>query len=147
MRALAFAVGFLVASAAWAEDFRGYAGAALGASSEPATCQEDLTRRCEGNALGLRFFGGYAVSRAFAVEAGVAGDGGEAVLDLSAVGSVPLAERAALYGRIGVFGGGKQSDFTFGIGLRVDLAEQTAVQLEAQHYNADVLWLGLLFRF
>src|SRR5258706_16364418 len=107
LRALVFAVALLAASAAWsADDAGGYIGASLGVSSAPRICQQDVVRWCEGNSAALRGFVGYAFNHHFAVEAGLSAlSSATAItaLDLSAIGAVPLAERVALYGRLGAF--------------------------------------------
>lgn len=162
MRAIALATLLFIANAAWAQERGGYIGASLGLSSAPTVCEEDLVRRCEGNAAALRGFAGYAFNHYFAVEAGfnaISSAGANAGFDLSAIGSVPLAERVALYGRFGAYTGestdGHNSrsytDVTFGFGLRFDVSAQNAWRVDFQHFEGgdsiDVISVGLLYRF
>ena len=156
MRATALAILLFISNVAWANDSGGYLGLSLGASDEPARCQEDLTRRCEGNLVGLRGFVGYALSRSLAIEGGVdavaaTSDATGVAADFSGLASMPLGERAALFGRLGVVTNGNFSDLTYGAGLRFDLEEKASLRLEWLHYGAsggaDFLFLGILSRF
>jgi opacity protein-like surface antigen len=128
-----------------------YIGASLGASSAPARCEEDLTRRCEGNMAALRGFLGYGFTRQLAIEAGVTGVESSAALDLSAIGSVALGERVALFGRLGAFTADRYTNLTVGAGLRFDVGENAALRLEWQHFEGgnglDVLFVGIMRRF
>ena len=128
-----------------------YIGASLGASSTPARCEEDLTRRCEGNLAALRGFLGYGFTRELAIEAGVTGIEGSAALDVSAIGSMPLGERVALFGRLGAFAADNHTGLTIGAGLRFDVGENAALRVEWQRFEGgdglDVLFVGIMGRF
>ena len=149
----AFAIGVLAASSAWAQ---GYFGASLGVSDTPARCEDDLVSKtkCDGNVVGARGFLGYSFTRELAIEAGLAAigtsDGSSAVLDLSGLASMPLSERVALFGRLGVAGDSNRADLTYGAGLRFDL-EKASLRLEWQHFGSDggidFIFLGVLSRF
>jgi len=145
---LATAALLAASLAAWAEP---YIGASLGASSEPARCEEDLTRRCEGNMVAVRGFGGYAFTRELAIEAGLTGIEGSVALDLSTIASMPLGERVALFGRLGAFAADNHTGLTVGAGLRFDVGENSAMRLEWQHFEGgdglDVLFIGIMGRF
>lgn len=83
-----------------------------------------------------------------------------------AVGTLPLHERFALFGKAGLFrwdgdisatvagvtvgAGDKDTDFTWGVGLKYSFAKNVAARLEFQRYDdLDVkLWsIGLQLRF
>jgi hypothetical protein len=156
MRAITLAVSLVIANAAWAADSGVYLGASLGVSDTPARCEEDLTRRCEGNLLGARAFLGYALSRQFAIEAGLnaiaaSSDSNGSAIDFSAIASAPLSERVQFFGRLGVVGDSNHADLTYGAGLRFDLEEKASLRLEWQHFGSDggidFLFLGILSRF
>jgi hypothetical protein len=154
--AIALIVPLVIANAAWAADSGVYLGASLGASDTPARCEEDLTRRCEGNLLGARAFLGYALNRQFGIEAGLnaiaaSSDSNGSAIDLSAIASAPLSERVAFFGRLGVVGDGNHADLTYGAGLRFDLEEKASLRVEWLHYGSsngvDFIFLGVLNRF
>jgi opacity protein-like surface antigen len=109
--AAALVVAALAASSAWAQAYLGlsigqakYRDACAGAASS-VTCSSDDTS--------LRVFGGYRFTPYFSVEAGASSLGtvrassGESAdleaIDLSMIGTWPLANRFALYGRLGLF--------------------------------------------
>lgn len=156
LRLALFLAALLLQTPAWAADAGGYIGAAIGVSDSPARCEEDLARRCEGNLFGLRGFLGYAFNRTLAVEAGLVGvaassDSNGGALDLSGIASMPLRERVALFGRLGVITAGGSGDLAYGAGLRFDVEEKTALRVEWQHYGSsggiDFLFVGLQRRF
>src|SRR5438309_12029130 len=107
MRAIALAGLLLVAGTAWAGDETGaYGGASLGASSYTVSCDLAGARGCTRNDGTLRLFVGYAFNRDLALEAGLselAVTASTPTFDLSAVGSLPLNDRSAVYARLGAF--------------------------------------------
>jgi hypothetical protein len=101
--------------------------------------------------VALRGLLGYAFTRELAIEAGVTGIEDSAALDLSAIASMPLGERVALYGRLGAFAADNHTGLTVGAGLRFDVGETAALSLEWQHFEGgdglDVLFVGIMGRF
>jgi opacity protein-like surface antigen len=101
----------------------------------------------------VRAFLGYAVTRPIGIEIGVnAFEGGSGAIDLSALGSMPLSERVALYGRLGALAGDRGgTSLLLGAGLQFNLGESWALRVEWQHFEsgngADVLSLGIMGRF
>ena len=158
MRAIALAAMLLLANAAMAADSGAYIGASLGISDTPAQCLNDLTgkRTCEGNVMAARGFLGYSLNDRLAIEAALLGvaassDANAGALDLSALTSMPLSDRVALFGRLGVVGDSNRGDVTYGVGLRFDLESKASLRLEWQHFGSDsgidFLFLGILSRF
>jgi OOP family OmpA-OmpF porin len=133
-----------------------------------------------------KIVGGYKFSRNFAAEVGYIDFGktrislGSEFLELKAnamelvgVGSLPVADRFSVYGKLGVFRGeakarfnlpslglgsgtekDSNTDLTFGFGASYDATRNIAVRGEWQRYqdvgdatDIDVLSLGVLFRF
>jgi len=107
----AFVVAALAASSAWAQ---GYLGLSVGQARYKDACAGAASSvTCSSSDTSLRIFGGYRFTPYFALEAGTSSLGGvrastgesadlEAV-DLSMIGSWPLANRFALHGRLGLF--------------------------------------------
>jgi OmpA-OmpF porin, OOP family len=95
--------------------------------------------------------------------------------ELVAVGSLPVAERFSLFGKLGLYradtdvsiaftGAGtatdndSNTDLTFGVGARYDFTRNLGLRAERQRYsdvkagdfgdsNVDVLSLGIIYRF
>jgi OOP family OmpA-OmpF porin len=150
-----------------AQDTGFYVGGALGQSSFDVDCTG--TTSCDDEDSSWKIFGGYQFNKNFALEFGYA-DLGEAtasvsvppftvngsleatVWELVAVGSLPLADRFSIFGKIGLYradtdinasvpglGSASESDsntdLTFGIGARYDFARNLGVRLEWQRYQ------------
>src|SRR6058998_1392688 len=119
----AFIVVTMLASCpAWAQDDerRDYFGASLGYS--------------ESSAL-WRIFAGHHFNRHFALEGAVLApdSGSTAALELAAVGSLPVDERFAFYGRLGGFVTDKASSqigVTLGAGVRFNVGKGFGVRVE-----------------
>ena len=163
--------GMLAAcSAAWAQGAtKVYVGAALGQTKTKNACEGvPSTFTCDvKDNRAFKFFGGYQFTPNFALELGYhdlgavkASNGDTAnlsALELSAVGSLPLANRFAVYGKLGVYNGesqvdavpvpainppppstgwtgGSNTDLTFGIGARYELTNAVAVRAEWQRF-------------
>lgn len=170
----------LSAPAAFAQgmDERGwYIGGHLGQADIDELDEEDTS---------WKIVGGYRFSRNFAAEVGYIDFGktrlsaGGEFLELKAnaievvgVGSMPVADRFSVYGKLGVFRGEVKANFnlpslglgsgtekdtstelTFGFGASYDATRNISVRGEWQRYqdvgdatDIDVLSLGVLFRF
>ena len=150
-----------------AQDTGFYVGGALGQSSFDVDCTG--TTSCDDEDSSWKIFGGYQFNKNLALEFGYA-DLGEAtasvsvppftingtleatVWELVAVGSLPLADRFSIFGKIGLYradtdisasvpglGSASESDsntdLTFGIGARYDFARNLGVRLEWQRYQ------------
>ena len=157
-----------------------YAGFGLGKSKVRDLC-EGLTN-CDDKDTALNIFAGYQANRNFGVELGYAELGkfsgsvpgisvtGEVTgFELSAVGTLPIDEKFALYGKLGFFmwdvdvrgsaggfgfsGSDDGTDPTIAIGARYSLTRNVAMQVQWQRYfdigdsDLDVVGVGLLFRF
>jgi OmpA-OmpF porin, OOP family len=144
-----------------------YLGGALGQSSFDVDCTGATS--CDDKDSSWKIFGGYQFNKHFALEFGYA-DLGETtasvsvppftvnlaleatVWDLVAVGSLPIADRFSILGKIGLYradteingtvpGLGSDSesasntDLTFGIGARYDFTRNLGVRLEWQRYQ------------
>jgi opacity protein-like surface antigen len=107
---LAFAIATLAASAACAQPYIGLSVSEAKYRNACAGAAAGIT--CDSSDNGAKFFGGYASTPNFAVEAGynflgnVAASTSEnaelSAFDLSAIGSWPIGNRVALFGRVGV---------------------------------------------
>jgi OmpA-OmpF porin, OOP family len=177
-------LGLAAAPAAAQEDKGLYLGGSLGEAKSKNTC-EGFPGPCDDTDTAYKLFGGYQVNRYFAWELGYGYLGdvtGTSVfgsfevtnkaLDFSAIIALPINERFAVYGRLGVYrsqvelrgafaglqGGDHNTSFTWGLGLRFDFGRAVAVRAEWQHYpeiggsnagidDIDYLSLGLVMRF
>lgn len=187
---LSLASAMAFGGSALAQDMGFYAGAALGKTSVDLDCTGAST--CDDSDTSWRVFGGYQFNRNFALELGYINLGEARVagtvppfgtvsatfestaFDLVAVGSMPIADRFSIYGKIGLYradtdvdvavgaGAGTESDtnadITFGIGVRYDFTRNLGVRAEWQRYSdvtagefgesdLDVISVGVLFRF
>jgi len=159
------------------EDRGWYIGGHLGQADIDELDEEDTS---------WKLVGGYRFSRNFAAEIGYIDFGktrlsaGAEFLELKAnamellgVGSLPVADRLSVYGKLGVYRGEAEArfnlpslglgsgsekdsntDLTFGFGASYDATRNIAVRGEWQRYqdvgdatDIDVLSLGVLFRF
>jgi OOP family OmpA-OmpF porin len=180
---LGFAAATTFAGPAAAQDMGFYAGAAFGQAETDGVC--DIAAgfvgvSCDEKDTAWKIFGGYQVNRNFSVELGyanfgeatVTGPGGTATIegnafDLVAVGSLPLADRFSVYGKLGLYRAdfevsntlgfsedASETGLTFGVGLRFDITRNLAARLEWQRYqevgddlDVSMMSLGVLFKF
>jgi OmpA-OmpF porin, OOP family len=152
---------------AFAQDTGFYVGGALGQTSFDVDCAG--TTSCDDEDSSWKIFGGYQFNKNLALEFGYA-DLGEAtasvlvppftangaleatVWELVAVGSLPIADRFSIFGKIGLYradtdlnvtvpglGSASESDsntdLTFGVGARYDFTRNLGVRLEWQRYQ------------
>ena len=186
---LASAMAF--GGSALAQDTGFYLGGALGQSQVDIDCTGAST--CDEKDTSWKIFGGYQFNKNFALEFGYA-NLGEATasgsvppfgtasvkfetmaFDLVAVGSLPIADRFSIYGKIGLYradtdadvsvsglGSTTESDsntdLTFGVGVRYDFTRNLGVRAEWQRYSdvsagdfgesdIDVISVGVIWRF
>jgi OOP family OmpA-OmpF porin len=163
----------LAAAPAAAQDAGFYLGGSLGTGDAKNTCN-GVAGQCDDNDTAYKLFGGYQMNRNFAWELayGYLGDHGTTsaertskAVDFSGVVALPLNERFALLGRLGVYrsqvevhpGGASAHNtaFTWGLGMRFNLWRFLAVRAEWQVYNdigndatgkddIDLLTLGIV---
>ena len=140
-RAAFIAIAMLAAPcSAWGDEPNpGYIGASLGYS--------------ESSAL-WRIFAGHHFNRHFALEGAVLApdSGSTAALELAAVGSLPVDERFAFYGRLGGFVTDKASSqigVTLGAGVRFNVGKGFGVRVEWQGFasGGDLFSIGAFLRF
>ena len=175
--AILFTALSLASAPALSQDTGLYAGINFGQSKARDLC--DGTLNCDDKDTAYSFFAGYQVNRNFGVEVGYANLGkfsasvpgisasGEATgFELSLVGTLPIDQNLALYGKFGAFmwdvdvrgsvGGfgfstsDDGTDITFAIGARYNFTRNVAGQVQWQRYediDIDVFGLGVLFRF
>ena len=179
-------LGLAAAPAAAQEDQGFYLGASLGSGKSKNTC-EGFVGACDDTDTAYKLFAGYQMNRNFGWEAGygylgdVSGRSTDGTIDFevtnkafdfSGIVTLPVNDRFAVFGRLGVYrsqvelrgtlgslqGGDHNTSFTWGLGLRFDLGRAFAVRAEWQHYpeiggasagvdDMDLLTLGLLMRF
>jgi OOP family OmpA-OmpF porin len=174
----------LVAVPAQAQDASPYIGLGIGQSTVDACGVVPAGVSCDDKSTAWRGILGYQVNRYFAVEGGyghlgtisASGPGGSLELkadafEASALGSLPLADRFSVYGRlgfhrtttkltstVGLAGDETTTDFTFGMGAAFDFTKQIRVRAEWQRYSdvggsgigkedIDVLGVALIYRF
>ena len=181
-------LGLAAAAPAAAQDSGLYLGASLGTGKSKNTC-EGIAGNCDDTDTAYKLFGGYQINRNLAWEVGygylgdVTASGTFAgvpldfevtnkALDFSGIVTLPVNERFAVFGRLGIYrsqvelrgnlgtlqGGDHNTSFTWGLGMRFDLGRAFAVRAEWQHYpniggdnagvdDMDLLTLGLVMRF
>jgi len=181
-------LGLAAAAPAVAQDTGLYLGASFGSGKSKNTC-EGFVGTCDDTDTAYKLFGGYQVNRNFGWELayGYLGDvtgtgtfGGQAfdfevtnkALDFSGIITLPVNDRFAVFGRLGVYrsqvelrgtfpglqGGDHNTSFTWGLGMRFDFGRAFAVRAEWQHYpeiggsnagidDIDYLSLGVVMRF
>jgi OOP family OmpA-OmpF porin len=173
-----------------------YIGGSFGQSEFDVDCEG--TTSCDDSDTAWKIFGGYQINRNFAVEVGYGSLGetkastppffvgptlipaADIKIEVNAwevvgVGSLPVADRFSLFGKVGLYGADTDIevsfagfgtvtesednvDLTFGIGARYDFTRNFGVRAEWQRYsdvkvgdfgdmNVDVLSVGILFRF
>jgi OOP family OmpA-OmpF porin len=155
-----------------------YAGGSLGRSEFDGICVAGLLG-CDSKDNAWKVFGGYQLNPNFAVELGYANLGqanargslGTAsveatAFDLVAVGMLPVANRLAAYGKLGMYRGEIEArnslgasasddgtEMTFGVGVRYDFTRNLAVRAEWQRYqdfsdlDITVMSIGVLLSF
>ena len=161
------------AAAAPPDDMGVYAGGLLGRTRYSHDCPES----CEDASRGLRVFGGVQVTRYFGMEVGAAGLGETKteelgapvstkvhVVDFSLLFHWPLAEKVALFGRLGGYYGkttgtitdsgagvtagvGAQFAVTPNLGLRVEWQDYATVSNGARLFDINLLGIAALWRF
>jgi OOP family OmpA-OmpF porin len=193
---LAIATISAFSAPAVAQDKGLYLGGSLGQSKVSLDCTGASS--CDDKDTSWKIFAGYQVNRNFAIEVGYS-NLGEATAnvpafvvggipipasrvsieatawELVAVGSLPVAERFSLFGKLGLYradtdvsiaftGAGtatdndSNTDLTFGVGARYDFTRNLGLRAEWQRYsdvkagdfgdsNVDVLSLGIIYRF
>jgi OOP family OmpA-OmpF porin len=173
-----------------------YAGASLGQAQADVDCSG--TTSCDDKDSTWKIFAGYQVNRNFSVELGYSDLGAvtastpsfvlfpfvipaanvkieSTVWELVGIGSLPVAERFSIFGKLGLYradtdvgidfgasGSANQSDsntdLTFGVGLRYDFARNFGVRAEWQRYmdisagdfdksDVDAMSLGVVWTF
>lgn len=176
----------LVAAPAAAQETGFYAGGSLGQATVKDFCEGTgaLGIACDDSDTAWKIFGGYQFNPNFALEAGysqigefdlsAAGDVATVdgtALELVGIGIMPVAQRLAVYGKLGIYRGETDAssnfgfsasetntDLTYGFGVRFDAARNVALRAEWQRYtdvgggdigdsDVDVLSVGVLVRF
>lgn len=178
------------------QDVRFYIGGSLGQAQVDLDCTG--TTSCDDKDTSWKMFGGYQINQNFAVELGysnlgeVRADtpsfvfGGLTVppattriettaWELVGVGSLPMADRFSLFGKLGLYraetkidiafeGAGSVTDddnnvgLTLGVGARYDFTRNLGIRAEWQRYSevaaadfgesdVDVISIGVLWRF
>lgn len=161
-----------------------YAGFNFGQSKVRDACSGGTA--CDDTDTAFSVFGGYQFNRNFGLEfaytdLGKATESGVVFglpvsasveasgFEFSGVGTIPVNQQFALYGKVGIFlwdadlkgtvGGTPVSvsddgaDLTFAIGARFSFTKNLAMQVQWQRYmdvgdfDVDVIGVGLLFRF
>lgn len=195
-----FAVGAAaMSSAALAQQTRDtgfYIGGSVGQSEADIDCGG--TTSCDNSDTSWKVFGGYQINRNFALEVGYGVLGkvkastpaffvGPTLIpaadvkietnawEVVGIGSLPVADRFSLFGKVGLYGADTDIDvafagvgtvtdsddsvgLTFGVGARYDFTRNFGVRAEWQRYSdvkasdfgefdVDVLSAGIVFRF
>ena len=166
-----------------------YLGASVGQSkARHVDCASFSFSNCDSKAATFGILGGYQVNRNFAAELGYHDFGrvtfsgpGSANIKASAaelvgLGAYPFANPFSVYGKLGAYraesrisaslaglGSGslkdRNTDLTFGFGVRCDMTREAGVRAEWQRYKSvggddtggksdiDVITIGLIWRF
>jgi OmpA-OmpF porin, OOP family len=186
VKKLLFVAALIVASAASAQDKGFFIGGHIGQADAKSACDNlaGTGISCDSKDSSWKILGGYQFSRHFAAELGYT-DGGSvtatfgslreeieaSVFDLVAVGILPVVDRLAVYGKLGLYRAETEdttnfgfsaketnTDITYGFGVRYDFSGKFALRGEWQRYadvgggeigesDVDVISVGLLFRF
>lgn len=184
--------GLMTASQASAQAYRQASGLFVGASLGQTSFDKEIARelltsgRVDTSDTGFKLFGGYEFNRNFALElayvdlgkarySGFAGpdpvaDGKVEVtgVNLSAVGTLPLARNVDVFGKIGFFSwedkardvtGGVPfsdkidgTDLTFGFGASFQITRNVSARVEWERFrvdetDADLFSVGAVFKF
>jgi OOP family OmpA-OmpF porin len=187
--------GMVASSASMAQqrqDTGWYIGGSFGQGEIDIDCTG--TTSCDDSDTSWKIFGGYHINRNFAVEVGYGalGEvkastppfGGIPAADVKietnawevvGIGSLPIADRFSLFGKVGLYGADTDIDvafagfgtvtdtddnvgLTFGFGARYDFTRNFGVRAEWQRYSdvkasdfgefdVDVMSVGIVFRF
>jgi len=162
-----------------------YAGGSIGQSKMDCNTNGLAGVSCDDKDTAFRVLGGYSFNRYFGAELGYAdlgkikasagglsADTKTTAWDTVAVGTIPLAEKFSLYGKLGwywadsklsgdLLGGASQSSNhgTYGIGAGYDFNKNLGLRAEWQRYgdvggdnvggksDADVYSVGVVYRF
>jgi OOP family OmpA-OmpF porin len=150
-----------------------YVGGLLGRSRVSENCPKS----CDEASRAARAFAGYQFNRGFGMEVGAAGLGETKsdelgvpvttqvrVLDFTVLGHLHLAEKVALFGRLGVYQGkttgtltDTSSGGTAGVGVQIAVTPNLALRVEWQDYatvsngarlfDINLFGLAALWRF
>ena len=157
-------------------------GGSVGQSKLTINCVAGYS--CDDTDTAFRIFGGYNFNRHFGVELGyadlgkatfsapgVSGDINVKAWDLVAVGTLPVADKFSLVGKLGMYradadrssgiggGSGTNTDITYGIGAQYDFNKNLGIRAEWQLYtkvgsgavggegDVDVMSIGVVYRF
>jgi OOP family OmpA-OmpF porin len=170
---------------------RFYVGGAIGQSKANSACDgsQAYFSSCSETDTGVKIFGGYQINPTWAVEAGYAnlgevtasGRSANASIKMnafavSAIGSIPVAQRVLLFGKLGAYSGEVKAtgsgsrgrfasvtehntDLVYGFGAKWNFAKNLALRAEYERYNnignrntigesnVDLLSVGLLYKF
>ncbi len=171
---------------AQAQEAGWYLGGSIGQSQAKDACSglAGTGISCDDKDTAWKILGGYQVNRYVAAEFGYTDLGKVSASafgltdeikttawELTAVGSLPLAERFSLFGRLGLYraevkestnfvGNFKatSTDLTFGLGARYDISKNLGIRGEWQKYkdvgggdigksDIDVISLGVIWNF
>jgi OOP family OmpA-OmpF porin len=150
-------------SALGGPDSAWYVGASVGQSKSPDFCGLAFGfGTCDGTDTAYGIFAGYKVNKNLAMEFGYHQLGDVSLnapgttltfktetYDLVALGMLPVADRLALYGKLGIYYGkvkgstnipgsgisGAGNDLTYGVGGQYDITDTLGIRLEWQKYN------------
>jgi OOP family OmpA-OmpF porin len=178
----------LAGAPAAAQDAGAYLGASLGTGESANACEgivgtcddKDTGYRLFGGyemnrnlawEIGYAYLGDVVVNGTDSLGAPVNFEATKKALDFSGIVTLPLSDRFGVFGRLGIYrsqaerrgtgvatGGSHNTSFTWGLGLRFDLARAIAVRAEWQHYpdiggdaagkdDVNLMTLGLVMRF
>ena len=162
-----------------------YVGASVGQSkAKVADCAGFSS--CDTKAAAFGILGGYQINRNFAAELGyhdfgrvtfsapgVSGNIKASAAELVGIGAYPFANRFSVYAKVGTYHAevkrnpplagleikDRNTDLTFGFGVRCDVTREAGVRAEWQRYKSvggddtggksdiDVITIGLIWRF
>jgi len=169
--AAAAALAALTAAPAWSQDAGFYLGASIGQSRAKEFCDDSGGFSCDDKDTAWKIFAGYQFNRHLAVEGGytdlgevgasgvlsgvsVRGKIEATAFELVGVGSIPVADRFSLYGKLGVYyaeternltgtlgavtvtdnDSEKNTDLTFAFGARFDVTRNLGIRAQWQRY-------------
>jgi len=166
----------LLAPAAMAQSADG-SGIYVGGLVGRVRFSEDCPQSCDESSRGVRAFAGYQFNRYFGLEVGAASLGETKneelgvpvktqvrLVDASLLGHWHLAEKVALFGRLGAYSGkttgtvtdtgtgvtlgaGAQFAVTPNLGLRVEWQDYATLSNGIRVFDANLLGVGVLWRF
>lgn len=164
------------------QDTGWYAGFGIGQAMHDVQCAAGES--CDDKDTAFKIFGGYQFNTYFGVEVGYTDLGKATITDAGGVtkfevagfevvgvGTLPINQQFAVYGKLGFFRwdldasapgisiGETGTDLTYGIGVRYYFTKNLAVRAEWQRYNdigndattgksdSDFIGVGLVFKF